>query len=234
MNGLKKLPSLKLDRTRQSAPQVFEALREAIIAVQLEPGTVLQRAELAEHFGISQTPIRDALIRLGEEQLVDIFPQHATVVSRIDLSAALEAHFLRRAIEIEILKTLCALPQPEHGELIKRLKFHLEVQETTLKPLNVQRLASADQAFHKVMYDAAQVSSLWSLIQKRSGHVERLRHLNLPAKGKAQAILQDHRNMVLALEKKDVLAAETVLRQHLAGTLSFVKDMKKRFPDWVA
>ena len=234
MNGLKKLPSLKLDRTRQSAPQVFEALREAIISVQLEPGTVLQRAELAEHFGISQTPIRDALIRLGEEQLVDIFPQHATVVSRIDLSAALEAHFLRRAIEVEILKTLCALSQPEHGELIKRLKFHLEVQETTLKPLDVQRLASADQAFHKEMYDAAQVSSLWSLIQKRSGHVDRLRHLNLPAKGKAQAIFQDHRNMVLALEKKDVLAAETVLRQHLAGTLSFVKDMKKRFPDWVA
>ena len=148
------------------------------MAVQLEPGTVLQRAELAEHFGISQTPIRDALIQ--------------------------------------------------------RLKFHLGVQETTLKPLDVPRLASADQAFHKEMYDAAQVSSLWSLLRKRSGHVDRLRHLNLPAKGKAQAILQDHRNMVEALEKKDAFAAETALRQHLAGTLSFVKDMKKRFPDWVA
>ncbi len=234
MNGLKKLPALKLDRTRQSAPQVFEALREAIVSVQLEPGTLLQRAELAEHFGISQTPIRDALIRLGEEQLIDIFPQHATVVSRIDLSAALEAHFLRRAIEIEILKTLCALPQPELGALIQRLKFHLGVQEATLKPLDVHRLASADQAFHKEMYDAAQVSSLWTLVRKRSGHVDRLRHLNLPAKGKAQAILQDHRDILEALEKKDEKAAEAGLRRHLAGTLSFVKDMKKRFPDWIA
>ena len=234
MNGLERLPSLKLDRTRQSAPQVFEALREAIIAVQLEPGTVLQRAELAEHFGISQTPIRDALIRLGEEQLVDIFPQHATVVSRIDLAAAVEAHFLRRAIEVEILKTLCALPLPEHSALIQRLTIHLAAQEATLKPLDVQRLASADQAFHKEMYDAAQVSSLWTLVGKRSGHVDRLRHLNLPAKGKAQAILQDHREIVEALEMKDEAAAEAALRRHLAGTLSFVKGMKKRFPDWIA
>ena len=89
----------KLDRTRQSAPQVFEVLRELIVSVQLEPGAVVQRTELVDYFGISQTPIRDALQRLGEEHLVDIFAQHATVVSRIDLSAALQAHFLRRAIE---------------------------------------------------------------------------------------------------------------------------------------
>jgi DNA-binding GntR family transcriptional regulator len=234
MNGLEKLPLLKLDRTRQSAPQVFEALRESIVSVQLEPGRVLQRAELAEHFGISQTPIRDALIRLGEEQLVDIFPQHATVVSRIDLTAALEAHFLRRAIEVEILKTLCALAAPEHSALMQRLKFQIGLQESALKPLDVHRLAAADVAFHKEMYDAAQVSSLWSLLRKQSGHVDRLRHLNLPAKGKAQAIVQDHRDILDALAQRDAAAAEAALRRHLAGTLSFVKDMKKRFPDWIA
>ncbi len=234
MNGLDKLPSLKLDRTRQSAPQVFEALRESIVSVLLEPGAVLQRAELAEHFGISQTPIRDALIRLGEEQLVDIFPQHATVVSRIDLSAALEAHFLRRAIEVEILKTLCDLQDPEHSALMQRLKLHLGVQESALKPLDVARLAAADVAFHKEMYDAARVSSLWSLVRKQSGHVDRLRHLNLPAKGKAQAIIQDHRDILEALKQRDAATAEAALRRHLAGTLSFVNDMKKRFPDWIA
>jgi DNA-binding GntR family transcriptional regulator len=233
MTGLVNLPSLKLDRTRQSAPQVFEALREAIISVRLEPGTVLQRAELAVHFGISQTPIRDALIRLGEAQLVEIFPQHATVVSRIDLSAALEAHFLRRAIEVEILKTLCEMSAPEHSALTQRLKFHLGVQESALKPLDVHRLASADAAFHKEMYDAAQVSFLWSLVRKQSGHVDRLRHLNLPAKGKAQAIVRDHRDILVALERRDAAAAEAALRRHLAGTLSFVKGMKKRFPNWI-
>lgn len=233
MNALAKVAPLKLDRTRQSAPQVFEALRELIVSVQLEPGTVLQRAELAEHFGISQTPIRDALLRLGEEQLVDIFPQHATVVSRIDLSAALQAHFLRRSIELEILAALCALPDAQHAELVQRLNASLAVQEAALKPLDVPKLAQADLAFHQQMYEAAKVGPLWNLVRKQSGHVDRLRRLNLPDKGKPQAIVRDHRAIVEAIAHKDAQAAERALRQHLAGTLAFVDDIKHRFPDWI-
>lgn len=232
MNALANVAPLKLDRTRQSAPQVFEALRELIVSVQLEPGTVLQRAELAEHFGISQTPIRDALLRLGEEQLVDIFPQHATVVSRIDLSAALQAHFMRRAIELEVLTALCELPAPEHGELVQRLEANLRVQEAALDPLDVAGLALADQAFHQVMYEAARVGPLWSLVRSQSGHVDRLRRLNLPDEGKPQAIVRDHRAIVQAVAGRDAAGAGRALRQHLSGTLAFVDDIKRRFPQW--
>jgi DNA-binding GntR family transcriptional regulator len=234
MNVLEKMAPLKLDRTRQSAPQVFEALREAIVSVQLEPGTVLQRTELADHFGLSQTPIRDALQRLGEENLVDIFAQHATVVSRIDVAAALEAHFLRRAIELEALRTVCALPGDLHSALMTRLRSHLSNQQRALQPLDVSLLAQADQAFHREMYQAADVASLWSLVRKQSGHVDRLRHLNLPAKGKAGAIVKDHGAILEALERRDPAAAEAALRLHLSGTLSFVRDIQARYPDWIS
>src|SRR6185312_1845819 len=80
--------ALRLDRSRHAAPQVFEHLREMILSLELPPGMHLSRADLASRFGVSQTPVRDALLRLGEEGLVDIFPQHATVVSAIDLTAA--------------------------------------------------------------------------------------------------------------------------------------------------
>jgi len=233
MNVLEKIAPLKLDRTRQSAPQVFEALRQAIVSVQLEPGVVLQRAELAEHFGLSQTPIRDALQRLGDEQLVDIYAQHATVVSRIDVAAALEAHFLRRAVELEILNTLCKLPEAAHQTLMLRLQAHLQAQESALQPLDVPRLALSDQAFHREMYEAAQVASLWALVRRQSGHIDRLRHLNLPAEGKAQAIVRDHRAIADALARRALQEAETALRRHLAGTLSFVQDIQQRFPAWI-
>ncbi|MDB5742685.1 MAG: transcriptional regulator, GntR family [Polaromonas sp.] len=233
MNALAKFAPLRLDRTRQSAPQVFEALRELIVSVQLEPGTVLQRAELAEHFGVSQTPIRDALLRLGEEQLVDIFPQHATVVSRIDLSAALQAHFLRRSIELEILATVCELPDSAHGALVQRLNANLALQEAALDPLDVPKLAVADQAFHQELYETANVGPLWSLVRRQSGHVDRLRRLNLPEKGKPQAIVRDHRAMVAAIADKDAEAAAIALRQHLAGTLAFVDGIRRRFPQWL-
>ena len=233
MNVVEKIPAIKFDRYRQSAPQVFEALRKLIISMELEPGVVLPRAELAEHYGLSQTPIRDALIRLAEDELVEIYPQHATVVSRIDIAAALEVHFLRRAIELEILRTLCDLPVTQHTILVAKLNTHLLVQKRCLDPLNYAALAESDLDFHKEMYEAAGVLNLWDLICQRSGQIDRLRRLNLPAKGKAQAIVKDHEAILDAIIKQDKSAAESALRTHLSGTLSFVKEIKALYPNWI-
>src|SRR3982751_2427151 len=132
-NALSRRPDLRpaerLDRDRQAAPQVFERLREAIIALTLTPGTTLSRAELAAQFGVSQTPVRDALMRLDEEGLVEIFPQHATVVSAIDLNRAHQAHFLRRSLELEMVR---ALAQHPTKDLIARLKRQIQQQKSAL------------------------------------------------------------------------------------------------------
>ena len=77
-----------------------------IISLELPPGSPLSRAALASQFGVSSTPIRDALMRLEEEGLVDVFPQYATVVSRVDVRLAQQAHFLRQAVELEIVRGL--------------------------------------------------------------------------------------------------------------------------------
>src|SRR5512139_2228765 len=96
----------RLDRDRQAAPQVFERLRGMIIELELPPGSPLSRVALAAQFGVSSTPVRDALMRLEEEGLVDVFPQYATVVSRVDVRLAQQAHFLRQAVELEIVRAL--------------------------------------------------------------------------------------------------------------------------------
>ena len=74
----------------------------------------MSRAARPRNSASSSTPIRDALMRLEEEGLVDVFPQHATVVSRIDVRLAQQAHFLRQALELEIVKALaleqCSMP----------------------------------------------------------------------------------------------------------------------------
>ncbi len=227
------LKPVHLDRHRQNAPQVFDALRALIISLELPPGTVLPRAELAEHFGLSQTPIRDALMRLAEDGLVDIYPQHATVVSRIDIASALEVHFLRRSIELEILHTLCEAPDARLVPLVDKLGLHLRVQKACLEPLDYTTLAEADQSFHRDMYAAADVANLWSLVCQRSGQIDRLRRLNLPAEGKAQAIVRDHERILEALAARNQIAAQAALREHLSGTLSFVREIRKLHPDWI-
>lgn len=226
-------PAVPLDRRRQAAPQVYELLRERILALDLTPGTVLSRADLAAQFGVSQTPVREALIKLGDEGLVDIFPQHATVVSRIDIDTALQAHFLRRAIELELVHELSRLPEAALRALLVRLRAHIERQAAALAPQDWPDFTREDRAFHHAMYEAAGQTALWQLVQSRAGHVDRLRRLNLPAKGKAQAVLGDHRAITAALAARDAVAAQAAVRAHLAGTLAFVQQVRTRHPDWV-
>ena len=116
------------ERGRGGAAHVFETLRQEIIALTLAPGTVLSRAELQDRFGLSSTPVRDALMRLQEEGLVDVFPQHATVVSPIDLEKARQGQFLRRSVELEIVRTLALgriarhQQDPHRGVILARLQ----------------------------------------------------------------------------------------------------------------
>jgi DNA-binding GntR family transcriptional regulator len=230
---LDKIPPLRLDRSRHASSQVADALRELILSLDVVPGTVLPRAELAEHYGVSQTPIRDALMRLGEEGLVDIFPQHATVVSRIDIDAALQTHFLRRAVELEIVRDLAARDTAQVAALVACLRLHIQRQTLALAPQDYRDFTLADQAFHREMYERAGVMALWDLVRRGSGHVDRLRRLHLPAEGKAEAVLRDHTAITDAIERRDPEAASAALRAHLSGTLSFADDIRARYPAFV-
>ncbi len=233
MDVIDRIPATRLDRSRQAAPQLLESLRERILALELPPGTVLPRAELAERFGVSQTPVRDALLRLAEEGLVDIFPQHATVVSRIDIPTALRAHFLRRALELEIVRELCAAPDALRRALLVRLRAQLAAQSRAQAAADYAAFTEADREFHHAMYAALDMHDLWQLTRQRSGHIDRLRRLNLPARGKAAAVIRDHRAIVEAIEGRDAARAQDAVRTHLAGTLTFVDEVRQRHPEMV-
>lgn len=219
-----------LDRSRHAAPQVFEHLRELIVAMRIAPGTVLQRADLAAQYGLSQTPIRDALIKLGEEGLVDIFPQHATVVSAVNVTMARQAHFLRRSIELEIVRTLA---RTADAALVTRLRDSIELQKVLAERENYADFVSADQAFHRQMYEAAQVPELWAMVRRQSGNLDRLRNLHVPIPGKARRVIGDHTAIVDAIAAGDPAAAQAALREHLSGTLSHLDDIRARFPHYL-
>jgi GntR family transcriptional regulator, rspAB operon transcriptional repressor len=219
-----------LDRSRHAAPQIVEYLREQIIALELPPGVVLARNDLAAQFGLSQTPVRDALMRLEEEGLIEVFAQHKTVISRVDIGSALQAHFLRRSIEIEIGRTLA---QAQDLGLEKRLRMTIRRQKALLDTRDYQGFAAIDQMFHRQMYEAANVPELWSVVRRQSGHIDRLRRMHLPLPGKAAAILRDHARIVDAIARHDPDAAERRIREHLSGTLSRVEEIRVRYPTYV-
>lgn len=226
-----KIASERLDRDRQAAPQVFERLREMIVSLVLPPATPLSRAALAEQFGLSSTPIRDALMRLHEEDLVEVFPQHATVVSRIDVKLAEQAHFLRQALELEIVRTL-ALAQD--AGLVDDLNRAITLQQQFAKAGDFAKFMAADNEFHRQLYAASGKPELWTLVRSRSGHIDRLRRLHLPTPGKAQDIVRHHRMIVKAIEASAPDDAQRHLRKHLSGTLGYLEQIRARYPEYLS
>jgi DNA-binding GntR family transcriptional regulator len=223
-------PATRLDRGRQAAPQVFERLRNAIVALELPPGAPLSRAELAGQFGVSSTPVRDALMRLEEEGLVEVFPQHATVVSRIDVDRAQQAHFLRQALELEIVRLLAA---PRDASLVVRLDHAIALQQQFAKAGDFEAFIAGDNDFHAQLYAAAGKQDLWALVRSRSGHIDRLRRLHLPSPGKAQNIVRHHKLITRAIEAGDADAAQQHLRTHLSGTLSELDTIRSHYPEYL-
>jgi DNA-binding GntR family transcriptional regulator len=221
----------RLDRDRQAAPQVFERLRGMIISLELPPGSPLSRAVLAEQFGVSSTPIRDALMRLEEEGLVDVFPQYATVVSRVDVRLAQQAHFLRQAVELEIVRGLAI---SHNAAVVADLNRTIALQQQFAKAGDFEKFMTADNEFHAQLYAASGKQDIWTLVKSRSGHIDRLRRLHLPSPGKAQDIVRHHKLIAKAIGAGEADEAQKHLRTHLSGTLSELTEIRARYPEYLS
>ncbi|QLF72009.1 GntR family transcriptional regulator (plasmid) [Peteryoungia desertarenae] len=201
-----------------------------ILSLKMPPGTVISRLALQSEFNVSQTPVRDALIRLEEEGLVEVFPQFATVVSKIDVKLAMEAHFLRLSIELEAVRRLAA---NHPGETAQALEAILLEQQEAMSLTTYDRFDQLDKEFHRVLFEKADIVGLWETVRRQSVHLDRLRMLNLPMPGKLHQVLTDHKAIIEAVRAGNGDAAVTALRAHLSGTLSIVDDICNNHPDYV-
>jgi len=98
-----------LSKTNAHVPAsalVYREIRDRIISLHLPPGTTLARAELADRFKVSQSPVREAIMRLEQDGLVTSYPQSRTLVSPIDQERIREDHLLRSAVECEVVRQL--------------------------------------------------------------------------------------------------------------------------------
>ena len=218
----------RLDRSRNATVQVFEHLRELIVSLAVKPGAVLARPQLCEFYGLSLSPVREALLRLAEEHLVDIYPQHQTRVRCIDLAQARQAHFLRLSVELEMVHVLAT--QADQS-LARALLDLVEGQRACLEAGDLAGFTRVDMEFHRSMFEAARVPDLWLLNRSRSGNLDRLRRLHLPMNGKAKSILAQHAEIAHCIARGDADAAQRSVRNHLSGTLSAIDAMRERHPE---
>jgi DNA-binding GntR family transcriptional regulator len=219
------------DKSHGAARQVYEHLRDAIVTLAFRPGMNLDRNELARYYGVSVTPVRDALLKLEEEGLVDIFPQHGTRVSAVDIDSARHAHFLRLALELEIARTVA---RQHDAALARGLQALVDRQRQCLERGDVEAFIHTDQAFHERMFAAAGAQDLWRLMRGSSGNMDRLRRLHMQLNGKAESVLGEHAELAAAIAGGDADLAEACVRRHLSGKLSRLLALREQYPEFLA
>ncbi|MCM0021048.1 MAG: GntR family transcriptional regulator [Tagaea sp.] len=231
---MEKLPARRADpageRGRLAAQDVLDRLRELILTLKLAPGAVLSRVELARRFGVSQTPVRDALAKLSEEGLVEVFPQHATVVRTIDLAAAREENFLRRAIEMEIAHTLALSPD---AAMLRALHECLERQREYAAREAREAFVAEDDEFHRIMYMAAGVPGLLAIVRRNSGQLARLRRALGAQRRKARKVIEEHRAILDAIEARQPDVARAMARKHLSDSLARIEKLSAHLHEFM-
>src|SRR4051812_14427934 len=123
----------------------YAALRTAIVTAQLAPGRQLSENELAGLIGVSRTPVREALLRLRDERLVEVVPQLGTFVTFIDDDAVADAHFVREALEVTPLRPAPSEPDPS---ALLALRGTLDAQERTAAAGDDEGFARLDDELH--------------------------------------------------------------------------------------
>lgn len=212
-----------------AATQVYDRLRTEIVSLRMAPGALVNRLKLQRQFGLSSTPVRDALMRLGEEGLVEIVAQSATRVSLIDIDKARQAQFLRRALEQEVVETVCASADRTVAQELKGL---VQQQADAAEREDLSRFDDLDRDFHRSLFDAAGMVELFHLVRRQSGHIDRIRRMHLPHAGKMQEVIRDHGKIVKALVAGDASAARLTMRDHLSRSLAYSPKLREQNPGY--
>jgi DNA-binding GntR family transcriptional regulator len=212
-----------------SAQRIYQSLHLRIMECTMKPGSIISKQNVADEMGYSQGPVRDALIRLESEGLVDIIPQSRTSVSLIDLRDAMELHFLRVSVEVEVARILA--PQITSNQ-VRQLKLWIDRLKCEVGSKDASAFNEADFSFHAEMFDFANVSGLTSWIASRRGHYDRIRGLYMKDQERREEIIADHQEILNALMTHKSQASVDATRVHLGKSLAVVEAIKITYPSY--
>ncbi|GGE11399.1 GntR family transcriptional regulator [Aureimonas endophytica] len=208
--GLADLP-FALDRRLSMADQVHAALREAILTVRLSPGAAISENSICRQFAVSRTPVRAAIQRLGEEGLVEVFPQQGSFVSRIRLGGIHDSHFVRRTLEAQLLREAAARWTPAAS---RALSDSLDAQSADIARGDVDGFHRDDERFHQLIALQAGREGVWPTVLAAKTRLTRfIRFSGSPER--LPVVVEEHRRIVEALDRGDAPAAEAALTAHL-------------------
>ena len=212
---------------RQSVREkTLDVLRRRIISLELAPGTSLSENELSQDLGVSRTPVREALILLREEGLIQVFPQIGSFVSLIDLESVSQAQFIREAIECASLGDITASQAS-----ISELNEILQAQHDAEASGDIDEFFALDEEFHKSLLNMAGHGAAWNAVHSAKAHLDRARRLSLFDKGHIGALIEQHQAVVEAIAQQNIQNATESLRVHLREVFKDIEHIQASSPE---
>jgi DNA-binding GntR family transcriptional regulator len=220
---------IRRPRAHNAAHRVYRDLRDDIVSMRRQPGQPIVEKDIALKRGVSRTPVREALLRLADEALVDIFPQSGTFVARIPASALPEAILMRTALEQTTARL--AAERADAGQLA-RLDGLIDRQRRLAARGDRDRFHAADEAFHAAIAAAAGHPGIWRFIEQVKIQVDRYRRLTLPVPGRMGRVLDEHKQVLAAIAAHDPDGAAAAMAAHLEALRASIGDVRDLNPDY--
>lgn len=209
---------------------VHRRLRTEIVSMQRLPGEAISEKEIALEHGVSRTPIREALLRLSEERLVDIVPKSGTSVAKIPIADVLESQVARAALEQVTTKAAVELAK---GSDIARLRALIIAQQEHKEAEDYEKFYATDEDLHHAIALAGGYPGIWTIIDRIKLQVDRYRLLTIQQPLRMERVLQEHADIVEAIAAHDEDRAAEAMRLHLDGlSAEDLSDIRDRNPSY--
>jgi GntR family transcriptional regulator, rspAB operon transcriptional repressor len=200
-----------------------------VLSLELPPGAPLSEGEIAQRFGVSRTPVREAIGRLVEDGLVTVYPQVGSFVRRIDLDDVFEAQFIREALEVAAVRIAAEVAEPAGIDRLRRL---VEEQRAAAAEEDVDAFFTADVELHNLVFEIAGHPGVWQRLRSVGFQMDRVRRLSLPGRHTLDELIAEHEKLVDTIERRDGAAAEAGLRGHARRVLTYAPELATRYPDY--
>ncbi|MCR4695403.1 MAG: GntR family transcriptional regulator [Pseudobutyrivibrio sp.] len=212
--------TLKMDDYLPLRDVVFNTLREAILKGELKPGERLMEMHLANKLGVSRTPIREAIRMLEQEGLAVTIPRKGAQVAKMtekDLQDVLE---VRDALDA--LAVVCACQRMTSAQIVK-LKEAMKAFETATKTDDVRSIVETDEAFHDVIYAAADNPKLENIINSAREQMYRYRYEYVKNPAVYEQLISEHKAIIDGFERRDVDFLKNIMHVHLENQIEAVR-----------
>lgn len=206
---------------------VYRVLKDNIMCLELKPGEILSESDLAKKLNVSRTPIREVLIKLKAEKLIEVKPQAGTYVSPIDWNLIEEAIFIRYNLEKEALREACE--NFSEDILIEMEKCLFAQKLVAQKGNNLLEFHNLDKEFHKLLFVGINKSNVWESICNISTHYNRMRLL-AEIKLNKEFLVDQHITYLDIIKNKDSNIIDEVVSQHIKAPVEQWKKLIEEEP----